>query len=76
MFSFFKRKDSTPANFLEVKTDMHSHLIPGIDDGAKTIEDSLTLIKELHALGYTAHYYTAYHERFLSQYARNNFGWA
>ena len=31
---------------------MHSHLIPGIDDGAKTIEDSIALIKELHALGY------------------------
>ena len=53
MFSFFKRKENTAANFLEVKTDMHSHLIPGIDDGAKTIEDSLALIKELHALGYT-----------------------
>ena len=53
MFSFFKRKENTAVNFLEVKTDMHSHLIPGIDDGAKTIEDSLALIKELHALGYT-----------------------
>ena len=49
MFSFFKRKENnTAANFLAVKTDMHSHLIPGIDDGAKTIEDSLALIKELH----------------------------
>ncbi len=47
MFSFFKRKENTAANFLEVKTDMHSHLIPGIDDGAKTIEDSLALIKDL-----------------------------
>ena len=54
MFSFFKRKENnTAANFLAVKTDMHSHLIPGIDDGAKTIEDSLALIKELHSLGYT-----------------------
>ena len=31
---------------------MHSHLIPGIDDGAKTIEDSITLIKGLQDLGY------------------------
>lgn len=24
--------------------DMHSHILPGIDDGAKTIEDSLELL--------------------------------
>ena len=31
---------------------MHSHLIPGIDDGAKTLEDSLHLIRRLKSLGY------------------------
>jgi len=31
---------------------MHSHLIPGIDDGAKDIEDSLRLIRGLADLGY------------------------
>ncbi|MEJ2469039.1 MAG: capsular biosynthesis protein, partial [Campylobacterales bacterium] len=31
---------------------MHSHLIPGIDDGAKTIEESLYLVRSLHDLGY------------------------
>jgi tyrosine-protein phosphatase YwqE len=35
------------------KADMHSHLIPGIDDGARTIEDSIALIKELRALGFS-----------------------
>jgi tyrosine-protein phosphatase YwqE len=54
MFSFFKRSNSAEAvNFSTVKADMHSHLIPGIDDGAKTIEDSIALIKSLHALGFT-----------------------
>ncbi len=53
MFSFFRKKSTAPqVDFSAVATDMHSHLIPGIDDGAKTIEDSITLIKELHALGY------------------------
>lgn len=33
-------------------TDMHSHLLPGIDDGAQTIDDSLKLIKALMAMGY------------------------
>ena len=33
--------------------DIHSHLIPGIDDGAKTIEESIELILELKDMGYT-----------------------
>lgn len=37
---------------LSLQTDLHSHLIPGIDDGAKTIEESLELVRALHALGY------------------------
>ncbi|MES2701145.1 MAG: CpsB/CapC family capsule biosynthesis tyrosine phosphatase [Bacteroidota bacterium] len=32
--------------------DMHSHFIPGIDDGAKTMEDSLALIKGMADMGY------------------------
>jgi tyrosine-protein phosphatase YwqE len=32
--------------------DLHSHLIPGIDDGAKTMDDSLMLIKGLRDLGF------------------------
>jgi len=31
---------------------MHSHLIPGIDDGAKDMEDSIRLIRGLADLGY------------------------
>jgi protein-tyrosine phosphatase len=33
--------------------DMHSHLLPGIDDGAKNIDSSLQLIRGLQTLGYT-----------------------
>jgi tyrosine-protein phosphatase YwqE len=32
--------------------DMHSHFIPGIDDGAKTIEDSLELLRGMKEAGY------------------------
>ena len=50
---FFSRKQVLPSADLSVlKVDMHSHLIPGIDDGAKTIEDSIALIRALKALGY------------------------
>jgi protein-tyrosine phosphatase len=31
--------------------DLHCHLLPGIDDGAKTMEDSLTHARRLHAEG-------------------------
>ena len=41
---------TTINNFLEV--DMHSHLIPGIDDGVSTIEESIVVINQLKALGY------------------------
>lgn len=46
MFKWFKPK----TNFLS--TDLHSHLIPGIDDGVKNWEESLDLLKQLSALGY------------------------
>lgn len=35
-----------------VQTDMHSHFLPGIDDGAPTVEDSIELISGMQALGY------------------------
>lgn len=56
MFSFFKSKKTSitsGVDFSVLKTDLHSHLIPGIDDGAQTLEDSITLIRKLMAVGYT-----------------------
>jgi tyrosine-protein phosphatase YwqE len=32
--------------------DMHSHLLPGLDDGAETVEHSLGLLRALRELGY------------------------
>ncbi len=52
LFNIFKKKEAPLAGYHELVVDMHSHLIPGIDDGAKSIDDSLSLIKELHALGF------------------------
>lgn len=38
-----------PENFI----DIHNHLIPGIDDGAKNIDESLALISTLEEYGFT-----------------------
>ena len=40
------------ADFKNVEVDIHSHLIPGLDDGVKSIEESLELIRQFKALGY------------------------
>lgn len=50
---FGKKQILEPADLGVLKVDMHSHLIPGIDDGAPTVEASIELIEELHALGYS-----------------------
>jgi len=53
MFSLFKKKyPSAPVNFSFLKTDMHSHLLPGIDDGSPDMITSLELKKGLEDLGY------------------------
>ncbi|MCB0653592.1 MAG: hypothetical protein KDC85_20105 [Saprospiraceae bacterium] len=66
MFSFFKSKQVVNHPFSTLGVDMHSHLIPGIDDGAKDMEDSLAIIEQLRDLGYkkiitTPHTYEAYY---------------
>lgn len=53
MFSIFKRKyPSSPVDFSGLKTDMHAHILPGIDDGSPDAEMSITLKKGLEDLGY------------------------
>lgn len=42
----------TPADLSVLRCDMHSHFIPGIDDGAKTMEESVAMISEFSKLGY------------------------
>jgi tyrosine-protein phosphatase YwqE len=54
MFGLFsKSKANTgPFDFSIFKTDIHSHLLPGIDDGAPDLETSLLLIRGMKELGY------------------------
>ena len=52
IFDLFKSNKNKLSDFSFLTTDFHSHLVPGIDDGAKTLEDSVHLIKELYQLGF------------------------
>ncbi|MES2387616.1 MAG: CpsB/CapC family capsule biosynthesis tyrosine phosphatase [Bacteroidota bacterium] len=51
MFSFFKKKEQE-SEYEPLNTDIHSHLLPGIDDGAATIEDSLILLRGFIDMGF------------------------
>ncbi len=55
LFTIFKKKAkrlSIPVDLGVLHTDVHSHLVPIIDDGSKSIDDSINMIGHLHSLGY------------------------
>ncbi len=45
-------KLSEPIDMGLIGTDMHSHLVPGIDDGSDSMETSIELIKSMIEMGY------------------------
>ena len=49
---FFNKSKSSYKDFSTIGVDMHSHLIPGVDDGAKDPENSIELISGLKELGF------------------------
>jgi protein-tyrosine phosphatase len=52
MLSIFKKKFTGTVDLSELGTDMHSHLLPGIDDGSPDTDTSLRLISGMRELGY------------------------
>ena len=54
MFRIFSRSKPKPERFdyAVLQTDMHSHLLPGIDDGAQDLQASVELIRGMRELGY------------------------
>lgn len=40
------------SDFSVLETDMHSHLLPGIDDGVPTLEEAVEMARALSSLGY------------------------
>ncbi len=50
MFQFFNKKKFL-VDYLDGFIDIHNHILPGIDDGAKNVDDSIALIKAFSELG-------------------------
>lgn len=56
--NLFARKPTTDSqqqgevSLASLAVDMHSHLLPGLDDGAETLAHSLDLLRELRSLGF------------------------
>mgnify|MGYP001074445093 CR=1 FL=1 len=51
LFSFLKKKSVAPP-VEELNYDIHSHLIPAIDDGVQSVDEGLAIIEEFESLGY------------------------
>jgi protein-tyrosine phosphatase len=52
VFHWFKKKEE-PVWMPAFTADVHSHLLPGIDDGVKTLEEAEQVILKLKSLGFT-----------------------
>jgi protein-tyrosine phosphatase len=52
MFSIFQKKKLL-INLLGGMTDIHNHILPGIDDGALNVEESIKLLVKFKSLGIT-----------------------
>ncbi len=52
MFSIFKTKTKTYGTIKPLTVDMHSHLLPNIDDGVENYEQAVAVVQELAAQGY------------------------
>lgn len=50
MFDWFKKKK---AETTDLRVDVHSHLLPGLDDGVKSFEQAEEIIRKFVQLGYT-----------------------
>lgn len=49
---FTSKQSSNPIDLSILKTDMHSHLIPGIDDGSKSMDETIAMLIKFKELGY------------------------
>ena len=62
--SIFSRKETLvdPVDLSVLHTDLHSHLIPGIDDGSPDLDTTMILLTKFIDLGYKSNYYPSHNE--------------
>ncbi len=58
MLNWLFDKKKKEVNLERIGMDIHSHLIPGIDDGVETVEESVAMVQKLQDLGYSRIYTT------------------
>ena len=53
-FDLFKKRKEVfePFDLSRFKVDIHSHLIPGIDDGSQTMDQTIAMLAKFQELGY------------------------
>jgi protein-tyrosine phosphatase len=52
MFEFLFKSGKVKPDLSFLLVDMHSHLLPGLDDGLKKMDETVSYIKQLYELGY------------------------
>lgn len=67
IFNLFKSRPTLSELIPKGFVDIHSHILPGIDDGAKNIKESVELISKMKKLGFskiigTPHTYTGLYD--------------
>ena len=58
MLNWLFDKKKKEVSLEKIGMDIHSHFIPGIDDGVETIEESVLVIQKMQELGYSSIYTT------------------
>ncbi|WAC13232.1 tyrosine-protein phosphatase [Dyadobacter pollutisoli] len=49
----FDTKKKTEVNLGHIGIDIHSHILPGIDDGVETIDQAVAMVRKMQDLGYS-----------------------
>lgn len=53
IFSFLQpKRELSPVDLSVLEVDVHSHLLPGIDDGARTLDHAIGMLRKFEELGY------------------------
>jgi tyrosine-protein phosphatase YwqE len=50
--NLLKKKTSVAFDLSAIGIDMHSHLIPGIDDGSRSMDETIAMLAKFQSLGY------------------------